>query len=960
MVGEAWDTQDTKDLIQRIMKDITMRQLNLSLNKGIFEGKQKECKQIIKKIFEDLSSWASKTEHDILKQVDDVAERRRREMEEMSCSLICLPSQLAQHLDAVNRAGSCPTKLKRIQDSTRQIHKEAEKIFPNGSSDALVSVEFHLSSLAQSLFLDGNTDELFRINTCLKPEQLFITSACHTPEGQIHIDIGVSPNSPPIQSFILSEMSLSVLSSEQRLLVCVSLKTLYVQKHLVFADNYKTMMISLSGQNLDRGSFINISLISYSIKNSPALLRNSVWGNVGDANNNNCTRTGKPIDDLDESDLISMGYKQSDKSIFRNKSDVMKNKACRSLLENGITPKMTSSSEKSLIRLNPTPNVTPMIDGIDEIKNRRHLMDEEDEGMDSNSETLIDKGQHPLSSTIRCSQSPISKHIHIPEGGINSPFADRNAINLPLDQPSPLNIHTQKQKGAQHDDGNGSTGSNDATPCTSTQNNLSERLRSISFPKLDDEDEDEGRECSETRKKGLENLAKVQKLLTGEIPMSQGIEESKHDKSVSFHPNTTIMEPAPNRTRRVSITSNVNIMDLLPEDKETTTMCEDSSILLEDVTDRSSVEEQWQIRTGKTKTTDGELTLCKTIMQSQNVSNNCSTKSMSESGAWAYDRTLGGYTKSLQESNRYTKPGNVSFNESLWENSMNASDLINSRKPGLDLGSEKHNLVFVKKHQLQFLPQAITIDDKGFKYVSHPEDNKISVLRGNDRIDFFNHHLILRKPGYILAIPNERIVILDNRGIHMYSTDGNHLKTFLVDEAKNCRGLAYDFKYCHLLTMQKCESGSTLLVIDAEINFIIIKRIMIGYSTENPIRKEKTKCVFLAYWSNKVFVSDFGLGVVYVICLHNEQTEVFCKISEPKGLRVDPVCNVLVTSSEQGLIRVYNSTGNFVRSLKVPQMKNIVDLYLDNEKHNIFITDNKEHAVLQYRISSPKSDELTY
>ncbi|CAB4060160.1 unnamed protein product [Lepeophtheirus salmonis] len=174
MVGEAWDTQDTKDLIQRIMKDITMRQLNLSLNKGIFEGKQKECKQIIKKIFEDLSSWASKTEHDILKQVDDVAERRRREMgrNELLSDLLTFP---------ISSTFGCSEQSWKLSNK----------------------VEAYSGYLAQSLFLDGNTDELF--------------------QGQIHIDIGVSPNSPPIQSFILSEMSLSVLSSEQRLLITTRL-----------------------------------------------------------------------------------------------------------------------------------------------------------------------------------------------------------------------------------------------------------------------------------------------------------------------------------------------------------------------------------------------------------------------------------------------------------------------------------------------------------------------------------------------------------------------------------------------------------------------------------------------------------------------------------------------------------------------------------------------------------------
>ncbi|QQP36149.1 Putative LOC101846341, partial [Caligus rogercresseyi] len=212
------------------------------------------------------------------------------------------------------------------------------------------------------------------------------------------------------------------------------------------------------------------------------------------------------------------------------------------------------------------------------------------------------------------------------------------------------------------------------------------------------------------------------------------VEDSRHDKSVSFHPNTTIMEPAPNRPRRVSITSNVNVMDLLPEDKETNTICEDSSIFLEDVTDRSSGEELWQIRTGITKTTDGELTLCKTLMQSQNLSSSSIGKSMSDSTAWAYDRTLGGYTKSLKDSHRYTKPGHISFNESLWDNSLNASDLVQKAKPPkLNLSSEKINLVFVKKYPLEQIPQAITVDDLGYKYISHPDGNKITMLRGNDK-----------------------------------------------------------------------------------------------------------------------------------------------------------------------------------------------------------------------------------
>ncbi|QQP36148.1 Putative LOC101846341, partial [Caligus rogercresseyi] len=218
---------------------------------------------------------------------------------------------------------------------------------------------------------------------------------------------------PPHPIFILSEMNLCVLSAEQRLLVshwssskttkgCESPSAVrtFIEDPLSTSHSFPTQS-KLSGTS-----------------------QNSAWNNLGDPNNNNTnsssfqniTRTGKPIDDLDESDLISMGYKHSDKSIFRDKSDILKNQACRSLLEQNESRKISLPSEKTLIRLNPTPNVTPTIEGIAEIRNH-HLMDEPDESIDPNSETLIDKGGqlHPLSSTIRCSQSPIGKQMHMPD-----------------------------------------------------------------------------------------------------------------------------------------------------------------------------------------------------------------------------------------------------------------------------------------------------------------------------------------------------------------------------------------------------------------------------------------------------------------------------------------------------------------------------------------------------------------
>ena len=98
-----------------------------------------------------------------------------------------------------------------------------------------------------------------------------------------------------------------------------------------------------------------------------------------------------------------------------------------------------------------------------------------------------------------------------------------------------------------------------------------------------------------------------------------------------------------------------------------------------------------------------------------------------------------------------------------------------------------------------------------------------------------------------------------------------------------------------------------------------------------------SKCRFLTYSRGYLYVTDLGLDRVYIVSPDNEKpARQFGasgtgggEFSDPAGLDVDKVGNILVADSKNHRLCVFDKNGNWIKKLEV--------IFISRLPHGIYI-----------------------
>ncbi|XP_067120648.1 tripartite motif-containing protein 2-like [Centruroides vittatus] len=168
------------------------------------------------------------------------------------------------------------------------------------------------------------------------------------------------------------------------------------------------------------------------------------------------------------------------------------------------------------------------------------------------------------------------------------------------------------------------------------------------------------------------------------------------------------------------------------------------------------------------------------------------------------------------------------------------------------------------------------------------------------------------RPSAVVVMEDDSLVIKDSTGLHLYNKDGIFIRSIGETVLQRPFGLAIteDQK---LITLNETRK-SDLFVFNKDG----------GIENRNlyePLMKrhEKSKCRFLAYYSNEVVVSDLGLSVMYKTTVDGKLIKTFGTfgniegtMNEPSGIALDPTGTMLIGDSRNDRIQVFDWEGEYI------------------------------------------------
>lgn len=110
-------------------------------------------------------------------------------------------------------------------------------------------------------------------------------------------------------------------------------------------------------------------------------------------------------------------------------------------------------------------------------------------------------------------------------------------------------------------------------------------------------------------------------------------------------------------------------------------------------------------------------------------------------------------------------------------------------------------------------------------------------------------------------------------------------------------------------------------------------------------QKKGSKCRFLTTCHGKLYVADLGLDMVYVLDKHANLLMMFGRtgsdrgcFSDPAGLGVDHVGNMVVADSRNHRISVWSKDGRFISNLHLkPSVRRPSGIYLDRYRRHLYV-----------------------
>merc|ERR1712059_4769 len=136
----------------------------------------------------------------------------------------------------------------------------------------------------------------------------------------------------------------------------------------------------------------------------------------------------------------------------------------------------------------------------------------------------------------------------------------------------------------------------------------------------------------------------------------------------------------------------------------------------------------------------------------------------------------------------------------------------------------------------------------------------------------------------------------------------------------------------------------------------LVKKI----SMEDVIKDKKaSKCRFLTFSKDKLYITDLGLDCVYTLDPRNGSAKVFGKsgtgpscFSDPAGLVVDEVGNTVVADSKNHRLCLYTSQGKFHSEVRLsPEVRRPSGLLLDLPAKEIYVLNlHGKEAMVKYTL----------
>ena len=177
-----------------------------------------------------------------------------------------------------------------------------------------------------------------------------------------------------------------------------------------------------------------------------------------------------------------------------------------------------------------------------------------------------------------------------------------------------------------------------------------------------------------------------------------------------------------------------------------------------------------------------------------------------------------------------------------------------------------------------------------------------------------------KRPSDMVTLLDGRFAVRDDNGLQLFDETGGFIKTVVPKgELGLCFGLATDGRG-HLITintnkkgMAKCTTNkdeTDILIIDVETGTIEEKIQLIDVISD----PKKSSCKFLCCDGKKLFISDLGLNLVYVMKLGSNSVKAFGhrgkgpgEFVDVAGVAVDAKGNTMVVDACNNRIQVCDS-----------------------------------------------------
>jgi len=210
------------------------------------------------------------------------------------------------------------------------------------------------------------------------------------------------------------------------------------------------------------------------------------------------------------------------------------------------------------------------------------------------------------------------------------------------------------------------------------------------------------------------------------------------------------------------------------------------------------------------------------------------------------------------------------------------------------------------------------------------------------------------RPSDMVTLQSGQFVVRDNTRVQVFSPTGTHMRTLWQDKGQDkCYGLAQD-KEGRLVTIMETrrQKKTDLLFFDLETGKLARKIEMEDIIAD----RSRSKCRFLTYQLGKLYITDLGLDCVYILDPATISVKVFGstgsglgQLSDPAGLVVDTVGNMIVADSKNHRLCLYDTEGKFICNLTLsPEARRPSGVVLDKENKELYV------LTLQGRVAMTK------